>query len=57
MTGASIHSLADSHAKQESAAWARFSAPRGVPEFCSAWLAILCGQVDRVNAARVAAMS
>ena len=46
MSGASIYSLADgSHARQESAAWARFSAPASVMEFCSGWLAILCGQV------------
>lgn len=53
MSGASIYSLADSHAKQESAAWARFSAPDSMSEFCSAWLAILCGQVDRVGGALV----
>lgn len=49
MTSASIYSLADAHAKQESAAWARFSAPSSVAEFCAGWLAILCGQVDRVQ--------
>lgn len=53
MSGASIHSLADSHAKQESAAWARFSAPHSMSEFCSGWLAILCGQIDRVTGALV----
>jgi RND family efflux transporter MFP subunit len=53
MSGASIYSLADSHSKQESAAWARFSAPDSMSEFCSGWLAILCGQVDRVGGALV----
>ncbi|MCG2593344.1 HlyD family efflux transporter periplasmic adaptor subunit [Ramlibacter sp. XY19] len=53
MSGASIYSLADVHAKQESAAWARFSAPDTMAEFCSAWLAILCGQVERVSGALV----
>lgn len=53
MSGASIYSLADTHAKQESAAWAKFSAPHSMAEFCSAWLAILCGQVERVHGALV----
>lgn len=53
MSGASIYSLAEGHAKQESAAWARFSAPDSMSEFCSGWLAILCGQVDRVAGALV----
>ena len=53
MSGASIYSLADTQAKQESAAWARFSAPDTMAEFCSGWLAILCGQVDRVVGALV----
>jgi RND family efflux transporter MFP subunit len=53
MSGASIYSLAESHAKQESAAWARFSAPHSMSEFCGGWLAILCGQVDRVVGALV----
>lgn len=53
MSGASIYSLADNHAKQESAAWARFSAPDSMAEFCSGWLAILCGQVERVAGALV----
>lgn len=53
MSGASIYSLADTHAKQESAAWARFSAPDSLAEFCSGWLAILCGQVERVAGALV----
>jgi len=53
MTTASIYSLADGHAKQESAAWARFSAPSSSSEFCSAWLSILCGQVERVHGALV----
>jgi biotin carboxyl carrier protein len=50
VTGASIHSLADgSHAKAESAAWARFASPGNASEFCASWLAILCGQADRVQ--------
>lgn len=53
MSGASIYSLADVQAKQESAAWARFSAPDSMAEFCSGWLSILCGQVDRVAGALV----
>ncbi|MBC5785462.1 HlyD family efflux transporter periplasmic adaptor subunit [Ramlibacter sp. USB13] len=53
MSGASIYSLADTQAKQESAAWARFSAPGSLSEFCAGWLAILCGQVDRVAGALV----
>lgn len=53
MSGASIYSLADTHAKQESTAWARFSAPDSMAEFCSGWLAILCGQVERVVGALV----
>lgn len=53
MSGASIYSLADTHSKQESAVWARFSAPDSMSEFCSAWLAILCGQVDKVSGALV----
>ena len=53
MSGASIYSLADIHAKQESSAWARFSAPDDMAEFCSGWLAILCGQVERVVGALV----
>lgn len=53
MSGASIYSLADTHAKQESAAWARFSAPDSLTEFCAGWLAILCGQVERVVGALV----
>lgn len=53
MSGASIYSLADGHARQESAAWARFSAPASLAEFCTGWLAILCGQVERVLGALV----
>jgi RND family efflux transporter MFP subunit len=53
MSGASIYSLAEGQARQESAAWARFSAPESMSEFCSGWLAILCGQVDRVVGALV----
>lgn len=50
MTGASIYSLAEgSHAKMESAQWARFSAPADTADFCNSWLAILCGQVDRAQ--------
>jgi RND family efflux transporter MFP subunit len=53
MSAASIYSLAEGQARQESAAWARFSAPDSMSEFCSGWLAILCGQVDRVVGALV----
>jgi len=54
MSSASIHSLAEGcPARQESAAWARFSAPADLAEFCSAWLAILCTQVDRAQGALV----
>jgi RND family efflux transporter MFP subunit len=50
MTGASIYSLVDgAHAKLESAQWARFSAPADTSDFCTSWLAILCGQVDRAQ--------
>src|SRR6478609_3268823 len=50
MSGASIYSLAEgSHAKLESAHWARFTAPASMADFCSSWLAILCGQVERVQ--------
>ena len=54
MSTASIYSLADGgHAKAESAAWARFASAASVSDFCSGWLAILCGQLDRVNGAMV----
>lgn len=53
MSGASIYALDTSHARQESAAWARFSAPANVTDFCAAWLVILCSQVDRVQGALV----
>mgnify|MGYP001627179667 CR=1 FL=1 len=50
MSGASIYSLADgSHAKTESAHWARFSAPATTADFCTSWLALLCAQVDRAQ--------
>ena len=50
MSGASIYSLADStHARQESAQWARFAAPGSTAEFCNSWLALLCAQVDRAQ--------
>jgi RND family efflux transporter MFP subunit len=35
----------------ESIAWARFSAARDDAEFWGAWLAILCGQIERVEGA------
>lgn len=54
MSTASIYSLADgTHAKAESAAWARFASAASVSDFCNGWLAILCGQLDRVNGAMV----
>jgi RND family efflux transporter MFP subunit len=50
MSGASIYSLADStHARQESAQWARFAAPGSTADFCNSWLALLCAQVDRAQ--------
>lgn len=54
MSTASIYSLADGpHAKAETAAWARFASAASVSEFCAGWLAILCGQLERVNGAMV----
>ena len=41
-----IYSTAD-----EASAWDRFTAPAGSAEFCQSWLAILCGQVEHVQAA------
>jgi RND family efflux transporter MFP subunit len=49
---ASIYSLAsEDRARKETAAWAKFSAPQDQAEFCASWLAILCSQIERVNAA------
>lgn len=49
---APIYSFADgAHARAESAAWARFAAPAGSTDSCAGWLAILCDQVERVDAA------
>jgi RND family efflux transporter MFP subunit len=54
VSGASIYSLAEgSPAKLESAAWARFSSPASLADFCTSWLAILCGQVERVQGGMV----
>lgn len=35
----------------DAAAWDRFSAPSGSSDFCQSWLAILCGQIERAEAA------
>jgi RND family efflux transporter MFP subunit len=49
---APVYSLAEEHrARAESAAWSRFTAPGDTPEFCSAWLALLCTRIDRARAA------
>lgn len=49
---ASIYSLAaEDRVRAESIAWARFSAARDRNEFHSAWLAVLCSQIDRVGGA------
>lgn len=50
MATASIVALAtEDLARAETSAWARFSTARDRTEFCSAWLAILCTQIERVN--------
>ena len=46
-----IHSSAD-----EAAAWGRFTAPSDLLDFCQSWLAILCGQVARTEAAMLLLM-
>ncbi|MGA7984421.1 MAG: HlyD family efflux transporter periplasmic adaptor subunit [Burkholderiales bacterium] len=49
---APIYSLAsDDRVRAEAAAWARFSSARDAAEFCAGWLAILCGQMERVGGA------
>lgn len=49
---APIYALAgDGHARAESAAWAQFSASPDVASFHASWLAILCAQIQRVDAA------
>lgn len=54
LSSAPIHSTADgAQVKDDSAAWARFSAPANTVEFCSSWLAILCTQIDRVSGALI----
>lgn len=54
VSSAPIHSLAEgAQAKDDSAAWARFSAPASTVEFCTSWLAILCAQIDRVSGALI----
>jgi RND family efflux transporter MFP subunit len=45
---APIYSVVD-EPRAESAAWAKFSNARDNQEFCTAWLAILCMQIDRVS--------
>jgi RND family efflux transporter MFP subunit len=52
LNSAPIYSIAaEDRARAESAAWGRFSAPRDSADFCSGWLAVVCGQIERVNAA------
>lgn len=52
MSSAPIFSIVnDDRTRAESAAWARFSAPKDRAEFCASWLAILCSQIERVNGA------
>lgn len=49
---ASIYSIAtEDRVRAESIAWARFSAARDRSEFYSAWLAVLCSQIERVGGA------
>ncbi|HYC45992.1 MAG TPA: HlyD family efflux transporter periplasmic adaptor subunit [Burkholderiales bacterium] len=49
---APIYSIADEHgARAEAATWSRFTAPRDSAEFFAAWLALLCGRVERARAA------
>ena len=50
-TVASVVALAtEDPVRAETSAWARFSTARDETEFCSAWLAIVCSQIERVNA-------
>jgi RND family efflux transporter MFP subunit len=50
VSSAAIHSLAsEARARAESAVWAQFAAPKDAAEFCASWLAIVCGQIERVN--------
>jgi hypothetical protein len=47
---ASIYSLAtEERSRTEAAAWARFANARDRSDFCAAWLAILCTQIERVS--------
>jgi len=49
---APVYSIADEHhARAESAAWARFVSTTDRNEFCSGWLALLAGRVERARAA------
>ena len=49
-TSASIYSLAtEERTRAEASAWTRFSTARDQTEFCIGWLAILCGQIERVS--------
>jgi hypothetical protein len=49
-SSASIFAVAtEETARAEAAAWTRFSAARDQPEFCVAWLSILCLQIERVT--------
>jgi RND family efflux transporter MFP subunit len=47
---ASIYSLAtEERSRAEAAAWARFANARDRSDFCVAWLAVLCSQLERVS--------
>ena len=49
---APVYSIADeAHARAEAAAWSRFTAPADADEFCTSWLALLCGRIERCRAA------
>ena len=49
---APVYSIAEEHrSRAEAAAWSRFTAPEDSAEFFAAWLALLCGRVERVRAA------
>jgi multidrug resistance efflux pump len=50
LNAAPIYSNAgEERVRAESAAWARFTAPKDYSDFCISWLSILCAQIGRVN--------
>ena len=52
MTSDALHGAADGlPAHDAAAAWDQFSSSSSTTEFCGSWLAILCSQIHRVNAA------